>query len=181
MKRKALLLTFTAALAFGLAACSKSEPVTTTADDANKAATATAAADVADKTAEAAKVEAAKVAEAAKVEAAKTAEAAKVEAAKVAEATKVATAATAAEVVKTAEAAKATNDNKIQALIDKAKSLIAESKFSDASDVLQQLTGKSLTSEQQKIVDGLKEQIQKALAVNAAANAAGVAGDLINQ
>jgi len=170
MKHKTLLLAFAAAFAFGLAGCGKNEPATTTADDANK--TASSAADAADKTAEAAKVEAAKVAEATKAEAAKTAEAAKVDAAKTAEAAKVA---------EGAKAVAAANYNKVQELIDKAKGLVDESKFSDASSVLQQLTGKSLTSEQQKIVDGLKEQIQKALAANAAAGAAGVATDPLNQ
>ena len=65
MKNKTLLLTFTAVLAFGLAGCSKNEPVTPAADNANKAATS--AADAADKTAEAAKAEAAKVDQAAKI------------------------------------------------------------------------------------------------------------------
>ena len=169
MKHKTLLLTFIAALAFGLAGCSKNEPVTTTADDANKAASS--AADAAAKTAEAAKVEAAKTDQATKAEAAKTAEAAKVEAAKADQAAKV-EAAKAAEAAKV-EAAKAADNAKAQELIDKAKNLVAEGKFSDASSVLQQLTGLSLTSEQQKLVDSLKEQIQKALAAKAAENAAG--------
>lgn len=158
MKHKTLLLTFIAALAFGLASCSKSEPLTTTADDANKAASS--AADAAAKTAEAAKVEAAKTDQATKADAAKVAEAAKVEAEKADQAAKV-------------EAAKAADNAKAQELIDKAKSLVAEGKFSDASSVLQQLTGLSLSSEQQKLVDSLKEQIQKALAAKAAENAAG--------
>ena len=100
--------------------------------------------------------------------AAKTAEAAKVEAAKTDQATK-------AEAAKVAEAAKA------QGLIDKAKSLVAEGKLSDASTALQQLTGLSLTDEQKKLVDGLKDQIQKALAAKAAAGAAGAAGGLLRQ
>ena len=144
MKRRTLLFTFAATLALGLAGCSKNEPVTTAADDANKADEA-AQADAA-KTAAAAQAEAARVADAAKAEAARTAEAAKVT-----EAARVETA-------------------KTQGLIDKAKSLVAESKFSDASSVIQQLTGRSLTSEQTKLVDALKEQIQKALAAKAAGN-----------
>src|ERR1017187_4539087 len=134
MKNKTLLLTFTAVLALGLAGCSKNEPVTPAADNANKAASS--AADAADKTAEAAKVEAAKAAEAAKV-------------------------------------AEAANNNKIQELIDKAKNLIAETNYTDASSVLQQLAGQSLSDEQTKLVNGLKDQIQKALAARAAENAAG--------
>ena len=158
MKHKTLLLTLAAALAFGLAGCSKNETGTTATDDANKAANS--AADAAAKTAEAAKVEAAKTDQATKAEAAKTAEAAKVEAAKADQAAKV-------------EAAKAADNAKAQELIDKAKNLVAEAKFSDASSVLQQLTGLSLTDEQTKLVAGLKEQIQKALAAKAAADAAG--------
>jgi len=186
MKNKTLLLTFTAVLALGLAGCTKNEPVTPAADNANKAATS--AADAADKTAEAAKVEAAKADQAAKVEAAKTAEAAeaaktaeaakaeaakadqaaKVEAAKVAEAAKV-------EAAKTTEAAKVAetaSNNKIQELIVKAQNLITETNYTDASSVLQQLAGQSLSDEQTKLVNGLKDQIQKALAAKAAENAA---------
>ena len=66
-------------------------------------------------------------------------------------------------------------------MIDKAKNLVADGKFSDATTVLQQLTGLSLTVEQQKLVDGLKDQIQKALAAKAAADAAGAAGNLLKQ
>jgi hypothetical protein len=70
--------------------------------------------------------------------AAKTAEAAKAEAAKV-------------------EAARAADNTMVQGLLDKAQSLIAQSKFSDASSALQQLAGQSLSGDQQKLVDGLKE------------------------
>ena len=195
MKCKRISLTLAASLALGLASCSKNEPVTTAADDANKAASATADA----RAAEAARVEAAKLAESAKAEAAraeaaKFAEAAKAEVAR-AEAAKAAAAAN-AETVKTAdvvkaeaakpeatpaEAAKATDNGKAQALIDKAKSLVAENKFSDASSVLQQLAGQALDGDQTKLVDGLKEQIQKALAARAAENAAGAAGGLFKK
>jgi peptidoglycan hydrolase-like protein with peptidoglycan-binding domain len=78
-----------------------------------------------------------------------------------------------------AEATNAVDTSKVQALIDKAKSLVAETHFTDASSVLQQLTGQSLTDEQQKLVDGLKDQIQKALAAKAAGDAAGAAGGLL--
>jgi hypothetical protein len=117
--------------------------------------------DDATKAAEAAKAEAVKTAEAAKVEAAKV-EAAKVEAAKV-------------------EAAKAADTGKTQGLIDKAKGLIAESKFSEASTVLEQLTGQSLSGEQTKLVDGLKEQIEKGLIAKTTENAAGIGGDLLKK
>jgi hypothetical protein len=42
MKFSTISLTFAAALAFGLASCSKNEPVTLTTDDANKAVGSTA-------------------------------------------------------------------------------------------------------------------------------------------
>jgi hypothetical protein len=106
--------------------------------------------------------EAAKAAEAPKAEAVKTAEAAKVEAAK-------------------AEAAKAADTGNTQGLIDKAKGLIAESKFSEASTVLEQLTGKSLSGEQTKLVDALKEQIEKGLIAKTTENAAGIGGDLLKK
>ena len=172
--RLPLALTLGAALALGLAGCGKNESATSAPEDANKAAVS--ASDAAAKAAEAAKVEAQKAADAAKAEAAKTAEAAKAEAARVADAAKV-------EAAKTAEAAKAeaakTADNaKTQGLIERAKSLIADGKLSDASSVLQQLTGQTLSGDQTKLVESLKEQIQKALAAKAAG---GVPGDLLKQ
>src|SRR2546430_9159232 len=120
------------------------------------------------KPAEAAKAESAKTSEAARAEAAKTAEAAKAQAVKTADAAKV-------------EAVKAAETSRTEGLIDKAKLLISESKFSDASSVIQQLSGQSLTAQQTKVVDGLKEQIQKALVAKAADNAAGAVGNLLNK
>jgi type IV pilus biogenesis protein CpaD/CtpE len=92
----------------------------------------------------------------------------------------------AAEAVKTAEAAKAeaakaADTGKTQGLIDKAKGLIAESKFSEASTVLEQLTGQSLSGEQTKLVDALKEQIEKGLIAKTTENAAGIGGDLLKK
>lgn len=159
------LMTATA-LILGSAGCDKQETSKSVTDEANKAA-------------EAAKVDAAKTAEAARVDAAKAAEAAKVEAARIAEGAKIDAAKT-AETAK-AETAKAADSAKTSELIDKAKSLIAEGKYSDATSVLQQLAGKSLSSDQQKLVDGLKEQIQKALAAKATENAAGAAGNLLKK
>jgi len=192
MKHKTLLLPLAvAALTLGLAGCGKKESATTTADDANKAASS--AVDAASKAAETAKTEAAKAADAAKAEAAKTAEAAKAEAAKVADAAKAEAAKVEAAKVEAAkveaakleaakvEAAKAAATAKTQELIVKATSLVAEGKYSDASAVLQQLAGQTLSSDQQKLVDGLKEQIQKALVAKAAENAAGSVGDLLKK
>jgi colicin import membrane protein len=180
MKFKQVPIALVAVLAIGLAGCNKNESATTTAEDANKAAE-TARVEAA-KTAEAAKAEAAKTSEAARAEAAKTSEAARAEAAKTAEAAK-------AQDVKTADAAnaeaakvaKAADTSRTQGLIDKAKILVAENKFTDASSVLQELSGKSLSAEQTKLVDSLKEQIQKALTAKATDNAASAVGNLLNK
>jgi hypothetical protein len=168
---KTTLPVLAATMALGLASCSKNEPATPTAEDANK--TAGYAADAAAKNAEAAKAEAAQAAEAAKAEAARVASVAKDEAAKVADAAK-------AEAAKV-EAAKAAESARIQGLIDKAKGLVAEGKYPDAASVLQQLAGQSLGADQQKLVDALKEQIQKAIAAKAAGSAAGKLGNLPNK
>jgi hypothetical protein len=89
--------------------------------------------------------------------------------------------ATKVEAAKTVEAGRAPDNGKAQELIDKAKSLVAESKFSDASSVLDQLTGQSLSGEQTKLVDGLKEQIQKALVAKATETAPDIGGNLLKK
>jgi hypothetical protein len=159
MKLERISLIVAAALALELAGCSKNDPTTRTAEDSNKAATSAANA-----------AEAAKAAEAGKTEAARVADVAKAEAAKVAEAAKTADAATTD--AATTDGAKAADYANTQGLIDKAKSLLAEGKYSDAASVLQQLAGQSLSVDQTTLVDGLKEQIQRALAAKAAGNAA---------
>jgi len=166
-----------AAAGLALAGCSKSEPATPTVEHANKAAVS--AADATAKAAEAAKAEAEKTAAAVKAEAARVADAAKAEAARVTDAAKVEAAKTAE--AATAEATKAADNAKTQGLIDKAKSLIAEGKFSDAASVLQQLAGQTLSGDQTKLVESLKEQIQKAIAAKATENAAGAAGNLLKK
>jgi len=79
------------------------------------------------------------------------------------------------QVQETASAASA----KVQELIDKTKKLIADNKYQDASAIIEELTGYKLTPEQQKLVDALKEQIQKALASKAATDGASAVGGLL--
>jgi len=183
-KLNRLSLIFVSALALGLTGCGKNENVTSTADaNAAKSAEtakveAAKAAEIA--TAEAAKAEAARI-DAANVEAARV-EAAKVEAAKV-EAARVETARVEAAKVEAAkaEAAKAASLTQTQSLIDQAKSLIADGRLSDASGVLEQLAGKSLSTDQTIQVNGLKDQVQKGLVAKAATDAASAAGNILKR
>ena len=66
-----------------------------------------------------------------------------------------------------------------QALIDKAKGLVTTEKYQDALKVVQQLSSLKLTAEQQKLVDGLKAQIQTALAKVTATDAASALGNVL--
>jgi len=63
-----------------------------------------------------------------------------------------------------------------QGLIERAKSLVADSKYTEALSSLNQLTTTKLTDEQQKLVDGLKAQIQAALAKATGSDAASALG-----
>ena len=60
-----------------------------------------------------------------------------------------------------------------QTIIDKAQGLVGEGKFQDALSALGGLSGMTLSDAQQKVVAGLKEQIQKGLA--------GAAGNLLGK
>jgi hypothetical protein len=82
---------------------------------------------------------------------------------------------------KSAQDAATSTTSKTQEWIDKAKSLVAENKFSEASSVLQQLAGQPLSAEQQKLVDSLKEQIKKALATKATGEGASAVGNLLKK
>jgi hypothetical protein len=63
-----------------------------------------------------------------------------------------------------------------QGLIDRAKGYVSEQKYQEALSSLSQLTNIKLTAEQQKLVDGLKAQIQSALAKAAGSDAASALG-----
>jgi hypothetical protein len=69
------------------------------------------------------------------------------------------------DVTGTADSAKA------QGLIDTAKQLVSQNKYSDALKTLNDLSNLKLTPEQQKLVDNLKAQVQKQIEAMAAKKA----------
>jgi len=78
-----------------------------------------------------------------------------------------------------AAAAAQAAQSQFQTVIDQVKGLMAEKKYNEALQVIQQkIAGLKLTPEQQKLIDGLKEQIQKALASSAVNDASKTVGDL---
>lgn len=78
---------------------------------------------------------------------------------------------TAAEAEKAVGDAAATASSQAQGMIDKVKTLIAEKKYNDAMTTIKELSALKLTPEQQKLVDDLKAQVQKALTSSAAEDA----------
>ena len=81
-----------------------------------------------------------------------------------------------AEVQKAAETAVDTANAEASKLLDQAKSLISDQKYTDAADLLKRLSDMKLTPEQQKLLDDLKAQVQKALT-----SASGAASDAANK
>jgi hypothetical protein len=71
-----------------------------------------------------------------------------------------------------AAAAPSAASTQVQGLVDKAKGLVTNQQYQEALTVVQQLSSMKLTPEQQTMVDGLKTQIQAALAKTAASDAA---------
>ena len=71
-----------------------------------------------------------------------------------------------------AQAAARANE-KVTGLIDTVKKLVNENKYQEALQALSGLAQMNLTAEQQKLVDGLKDQITKAMAQKTAGDAVG--------
>jgi outer membrane PBP1 activator LpoA protein len=94
----------------------------------------------------------------------------------------------AAAVEKQAEAAKpaaqdaaASATSNAQSMIDKAKALIADNKYSEAMDLLKKLSSMQLTPEQKQLVNDLMAQVQKAMAGAAASDATKSVGGLLGK
>lgn len=151
-----------------LSACGKKEePIAPTADGAQKPASPIAG-------------DAQKPLEAVASEAQKAATSAGGEAQKQAEDVKTAAATAAADAQKQVETKAAAGQGQAQGLIDRAKGLLAEKKYTEALSSLKGVSNLKLTAEQQKWVDELKAQIQKAMAGQAASDATKAAGGLLD-
>ena len=72
---------------------------------------------------------------------------------------------------------------KAQELIDQATKLVSEGNFKEALVKVKEASGEKLSATQQTVVDGLKAQIEKALAASSKAvdDAAGAAGNLLKK
>jgi len=87
---------------------------------------------------------------------------------------------TIADVKQQASDAAAAVDAQVKSVVEQAKGLIAEKKYSEALDLVKtKLSNLKLTSEQQQAIDSLKEQIQKAIASINTTGASKAAGDLL--
>jgi trans-2-enoyl-CoA reductase len=68
-----------------------------------------------------------------------------------------------------------------QDLIDRIKTLIAEKKYQGAMAAVNEAARLRLTPDQQKLVDELKQQVEKAMTGQAASEGAKAAGDLLKK
>jgi hypothetical protein len=150
------------ALAVSLSGCSKSEPPAPTAPDAQKPqATATT--------------------EAQPAVSAPAAETAPAEAKPAVETTAAPAAPAVEKATTTAASAVDTVTAQAQTLIDKAKSLVDAKKYQEAMDIINQLSTLKLSTEQQKLVDDLKAQVQKLMADQVVPNAADTVGNVLGK
>ncbi len=71
-------------------------------------------------------------------------------------------------------------DAQVKNTVERARNLITEKKYSEALNLVKdKLSGLKLTAEQQKLVESLKEQIQKAISGQGATDATKTASDLL--
>ncbi len=70
---------------------------------------------------------------------------------------------------------------KVNGIIDQAKALIGQNKYTEALTSLQSLAGTTLNADQDKIVAGLKDQITKAMAAKVTADPAGAVNSLLKK
>ena len=79
----------------------------------------------------------------------------------------------------TASATAAEAATKVNAIIEQAKTLLGQTKYTDALNTLQQLSSFTLTPEQDQLVSALKDQINKAMAAKATTDGAKAVGNLL--
>ena len=103
------------------------------------------------------------------------------EATKVAEAVKTTAEKAVTDATKQTESPAISATAKAQDYIDKAKVLVTDKKYQDALNSLQSLSGLTLSTEQQKLVDDLKQTIQTALGSKAATDGANAVGNLLKK
>jgi len=97
---------------------------------------------------------------------------------KAVEAAKPAVEEAAKEVKEAANTVVADTTSKANELIAQAKKYISETKYSDATNILNQLSNMKLTPEQEKLVADLKTQVQKAMTALSGTNAASTINNL---
>jgi hypothetical protein len=78
-----------------------------------------------------------------------------------------------------AAAVPAVANDQAASIIDQAKALVGQNKYTEALSSLQQLSGMKLSDSQTAIVTTLKEQIQKAMAAKTATDAGSAVGNLL--
>jgi uncharacterized protein YpuA (DUF1002 family) len=168
MQRKSILISLSACVfAVAFTACDKKPAAETPAPATPPAATTTmdAAKDMAGKAADTAKEVAAKTVDTAKDLAGKTADTAKEAAAKVADTAKNVAAQAVAATTGTTDSATA----QFTGIVTGVKKYITDNNYKGAVDELKKFSSLQLTADQQKIVDGLKAEVQKLIPATASA------------